>query len=314
MIKSLYDVFKTWSEKGSVYLYSDPHFGDADSYKFRSLLNIPDDIMFAKEQGDSRPYELYVEERLKVLDEMQIKNINKRVTKKDTIIFLGDIGNIECIKKINGYKVLIMGNHDKGASNYKRVEKFEKIDISNYLDGKTPNELCIELSDEERKQYYEEARKKAEREYKAKPDFIRISNRINYDFRSPFMSWYAYFDNQLFDEVYEGPLMITDKILLSHEPIENCPPFLFNIYGHDHSGKDFTTYVLKDYDADMPYNEMFNNYLTSIKKYKLNKLNVCAEWIGYFPVSLKGIINSGILKSIPSIHQDYITNHVKSGK
>ena len=35
MIDSLYNCFKHWSSKGSVYIYSDPHFGDLDSYKLR---------------------------------------------------------------------------------------------------------------------------------------------------------------------------------------------------------------------------------------------------------------------------------------
>lgn len=310
MIKSLYDVFKHWSEKGSVYLYSDPHFGDADSYKFRSLLNVPDDIMFAKEQGDSRPYELYVEERLKVLDEMQIKNINKRITKNDTIIFLGDIGDIECIKQINGYKVLITGNHDKGVSNYKRVERFEKIDVSKYLDGKTPNELCIELSDEEREQYYEEARKKAEREYEVKPDFIKISNRINYGFHSPFMSWYAYFDNHLFDEVYSGPLMISDRIILSHEPITPLPIYLFNIHGHDHSGKDFMEFVPKHFDCDISSDDLADVALAVLATEKCPYFNCCAEWIGYTPVNLNKIIKSGIMSQIPDIHRQYIDKRI----
>ena len=31
MIKSLYKIFQHWSKNGSVYLYSDPHFGDWES-------------------------------------------------------------------------------------------------------------------------------------------------------------------------------------------------------------------------------------------------------------------------------------------
>lgn len=240
MIKSLYDVFKHWSEKGSVYLYSDPHFGDADSYKFRSLLNVPDDIMFAKEQGDFRSYELYVEERVKVLDEMQIKNINKRVTKKDTIIFLGDIGDIECIKKIKGYKVLIMGNHDKGASNYKRdygTSHLEKIVLKNFT--------C-----------YGPGRFEDSYEYK------RIQDTS---------------DNHLFDEVYTGPLMISDKILLSHEPIEGLPYYMFNIHGHDHSGTAFKAHILNYFDSDINTSDMIKVALEGLKKANCRYFNACAE-------------------------------------
>lgn len=209
MIKSLYKIFQHWSKNGSVYLYSDPHFGDWESYTFRGLTTNK-----TKEE----------------LDQFQVNNINKVVHKSDTIIFLGDIGDPSLLKKIRGYKVLITGNHDKGSSIYE----------------------------------------------------------------------------EYFDEIYKGCLTISDRIILSHEPIENCPPFLFNIHGHDHSGREFTTYVLKDYDADMPCSEMTQNYLTCIKNYKLNKLNLCAEWINYTPVSLADIIKSGILTNISTIHRDYL--------
>ena len=84
--------------------------------------------------------------------------------------------------------------------------------------------------------------------------------------------WYR--DNKLFDEVYTGPLFISDKILLSHEPIDF--PYALNIHGHDHNNKDFVD----------------NTHL-----------NVCAELIDYTSVSLKSIIESGMLKNIDSIHR-----------
>lgn len=34
MINSLYPKFRHWSEKGSIYLYSDPHFDDEDMAEF----------------------------------------------------------------------------------------------------------------------------------------------------------------------------------------------------------------------------------------------------------------------------------------
>lgn len=277
MIKSLYDVFKHWSKTGSVYLYSDPHFGDADSYKFRSLLNVPDDIMFAKEQGDSRPYELYVEERLKVLDEMQIKNINKRITKNDTIIFLGDIGDIECIKKIKGYKVLIMGNHDKGASNYKKKIYHDTRFIDEFSKDFIPEEHGYQVVDP--------------------TPLGNLYNKVT--------------TNGLFDEVYTGPLMISDKILLSHEPIEGLPSYMFNIHGHDHSGAAFKAHILNYFDSDINTSDMIKVALEGLKKANCRYFNTCAEWIGYTPVNLKDIINSGLLSSVPSIHRNYIDNHLR---
>ena len=90
MIPTLYEPFRHWSEKGSVYILSDLHFDDADC-KFMS----PDWIT---------PQE-------------QIAIINGMVMKNDTFICLGDVGSPEYIKDIKaGKKILILGNHDaKGA-------------------------------------------------------------------------------------------------------------------------------------------------------------------------------------------------------
>ena len=171
MNKSLYDIFSHWYRGGNIWLYSDPHFGDEEMQYIR------------------KDY---------IGDDEQVTRINKKVGKLDTIIFLGDIGDTECIKKIRGYKVLIMGNHDKGATTYKNV----------------------------------------------------------------------------FDEVYEGPLMINDKIMLSHEPL-SLPPCFFNIHGHDHSGQTI-----------LP-----------------NHLNVCAEWIYYTPISLISLLKMGAFSKVDNVHR-----------
>lgn len=101
MNKHLYPCFNHWP--GTIWFYSDPHFGDSDMYSYRSRIS----------------------------DEEQVKRINSKVGKAGTIVFLGDIGDVEFIKKIKGYKVLIMGNHDRGASNYQRkVENvFEPVEL-----------------------------------------------------------------------------------------------------------------------------------------------------------------------------------------
>ena len=99
MINSLYDVFKSWSGVGSVYVYSDPHFDDED----------------CKLMNPSWP----------TLEE-QIKKINRIVHKNDTLIILGDVGDERYIKQLKaGYKVLVMGNHDKGKSNYTWQNTFD---------------------------------------------------------------------------------------------------------------------------------------------------------------------------------------------
>ena len=93
MIPGLYDIFNHWCNQ-TVWLYSDPHFGDKELAA--GVINRP-------------------------TDEEQIRLINSKVGKKDTLIILGDVGDIECAKKLNGYKILIAGNHDAGLTNYKDV-------------------------------------------------------------------------------------------------------------------------------------------------------------------------------------------------
>ena len=189
MIKSLYPPFRKWTEKGALWVYSDPHFSDPEMPNLRKNY---------------------------ITDEEQVSRINAKVGKNDTIIFLGDIGNVDMIRHIRGYKVLIMGNHDKGATNYERK----------------------------------------------KNRYMGVDENGNFIF----------VDNRLFDEVYEGPLFISDRLLLSHEPIDL--PFAFNIHGHDHSND------LRDHH-----------------------LNVCAEWINYTPVNINQLIKTGELSKVDSIHR-----------
>ena len=164
-------------------------------------------------------------------DDEQVKRINSKIGKYDTLVILGDVGDIEWVRKIRGYKVLVMGNHDAGATNYKR----KVIDI-------LPKDKFDALG------------------YK--------------------MTWchyvkdgMVYYDNHLFDEVYEGALMIAPNIILSHEPVEF--PYAKNIAGHDHAHK---------------YN---------------GTINVCAEHIDYTPVPLKWLVEQGMLKA-PDIHRETI--------
>ena len=176
MYKGVYDTFARWfnDKRGGIWFYSDPHFGDQEMMWLRKNY---------------------------IGDDEQVKRINSKVGKYDTLIILGDIGDKEFLKKIHAHIVLILGNHDAGATTYKG---------------------------------------------------------------------YA-------DEVYEGPLFISDRILLSHEPI--VYPYGINIHGHDHS----------------------NWYYTDNQH-----LNMCAEHINYTPVSLCSIIQSGVLKNITDIHRAII--------
>lgn len=163
----LYDCFNHWQEKGVIWVYSDTHFDDEDCKAMD--INWP-------------------------TPEEQVKIINSKVGKKDTLILLGDVGNITWINKIKGYKVLICGNHDKGYTNYLKKD-----------------------------------------------------------------------DNNLFNEVYEGPLFISNKILLSHEAINL--DFGINIHGHEHANHNIFTQ---------------NDTKASV--------NVCSNVVNYKPLRLDDIV------------------------
>lgn len=174
-IPGMYDLFNERWCKQTIWLISDTHFGDKE---------LRDGI-------PSRPS-----------DEELVKIINSKVGKKDTVIHLGDVGDVEFMKKIRGYKVLICGNHDAGATNYTGV----------------------------------------------------------------------------FDEVYTGPLMVGEKLLLSHEPVDI--PWVFNIHGHDHYGHA-----------------------------SKNHLNCCVDahkriyGLDWEPINMNQIMKTGLLSKTESIHR-----------
>ena len=226
MISILYDRFKYLSEKGSVYIYSDPHFGDTDCFEFRKANNkLPEGITTIEE-----------------LDEYQIRSINSVVNKNDTLIILGDIGDISKVSKLKaGYKVLLLGNHDGGASNYKRTT----IDVT---------ALKIEM---------------------AKNARVPVEYFLDNSETKKHIIW----DTKLFDEVYAGPLMISDKILLSHEPIIPCPDYFVNLCGHVHA----------------------KEHLFEVEGHRY--YNFCAEAIDYKPVSLGKLIKEGLLSKVKDIHR-----------
>ena len=175
-IAGLYKIFDHWHQEGTLYIYSDPHFNDPDLKK-----------------GIVRPD----------ADEL-IRRINAKCGRKDTFICLGDIVDIEPVRKIRAqYKILICGNHDRGVTNYQRIkgEKiYSKSEYSNFLEVKSA----------------------ASAEY---PNYqFSISQTES--------SWVVHYDNMLFDEVYDGVLTIGEKLILSHEPVD--VPWAFNIHGHVH--------------------------------------------------------------------------------
>lgn len=181
MIDCLYNCFKWWSVDSGVYIISDTHFGDKDCKDIDENWITPEE---------------------------HINIINKSVRKSDTLICLGDCGDLSYFKDIKAdYKVLIKGNHDDGKKS----------------------------------RYYE-----------------------------------------IFDEVYDGPLFITPKLVLSHEPLPTMPYYL-NIHGHDHSGRSHSPY----------------------------HINLAANIVNYQVFNLGKEIKKGILSSIINIHRYTIDNAIK---
>lgn len=221
-IQGLYKCFDRWHAEGTTWLYSDPHFGDT---------NIPDAPS----------------------DEEKVQKINSKVGRKDTFICLGDVGDVECVKKIRArYKILIMGNHDAGRTNYERQVITQQFFKSQYT-----KQQVLDLT----KALFPNCKY-----------FIDESDEI---------VWEITADNLLFDEVYEGPLMIAEKLILSHEPIDVS--WAYNIHGHDHAG----------------WNK------------RKNSLNVCANIINYTPINFNQWMRGGHLSHIETLHRSTIDTAVE---
>lgn len=223
MLPYIYEMFQHWGREGAVWIYSDPHFGDEDL-----ACGVP-----------GRPD-----------DEAHIKAINSCAGRKDTLIILGDVGNLDAVRKLRAArKVLIMGNHDAGATNYKRKSVYKHYDKEAYT-----REAALE-------------------NMKALYPNCKYTVWEGYDVqRAPFCYWCVEADNGLFDEVYEGALLIGEKLLLSHEPVDIS--WAFNIHGHDHAGKK-----------------------------RAGHLNVCSDVIGYKPINFNQVLKSGVASKVQSIHR-----------
>ena len=180
MIEGLYKCFDHWHKEGTVWLYSDTHFNEDEDLRRVPFPNRPS-------------------------AEEQIKMINSKVGRKDHLILLGDVGDIECARRLRGHKILIKGNHDGGLSNYEDV----------------------------------------------------------------------------FEEIYGGPLMIGERIILSHEPLDI--DWAFNIHGHTH--------------------------LLSVAR--PGHLCVCSDVVGYTPINFNQFVKSGRLKEVVSLHRNTIDKATK---
>ena len=227
MIESLYKPFQKWSEKGTIWIFSDPHFEDED------LVNAYDDRPSA--------------------DEL-VRRINSKVGKCDTLICLGDVGALSYVPLLRGYKVLVMGNHDAGRTIYERQRYWKRFDKDKYTKA--------EALDEMKRRY-------PNREYS-----ITRGNEFN----SLFDYWEVCADNRFFDEVYEGPVLISPKLILSHEPI-SCGTWALNIHGHIHA---------------RTHKNGFYHY------------NVCADCHDYLPLNLNQFLKSGAFSYVVPIHRQTI--------
>lgn len=174
MIPCLYDNFKKWASTGSIYIISDTHFDDPDC-------KIMDPNWIAPEE--------------------HLSKLRQFITGNDAVIHLGDIGNPEWLTLLHAKtKILIMGNHESGKSNY-----------------------------------------------------------VPY-----------------FNAIYDGPLMIADRIILSHEPIPKLN-WALNIHGHLHRNSDLIS----------------------------DGYHLCASsnLINFGAFNLGALIKNGILSKIDSLHR-----------
>lgn len=234
-IKGLYPFAEKWSRHGAVWIYSDPHFGDSDQ-KYMDI-NWPS-------------------------DEEQIKRINSKVGKKDTLIILGDCGDPAMCAQLRGYKVLVMGNHDAGRTNYERHKTHQYYPIRTW------------------------AKDEALFHFKFHHPFLyNITIEVEVDNVCGDDQWYVTGDNRLFDEIYEGPLMISEKLILSHEPLDI--DWAFNIHGHNHN----------------PQGKSDNHHL-----------NVCSNVINYTPVNFNQLVKNGLTSKVLTIHRETIAVATKNKK
>ena len=219
-IAGLYKIFDHWHAEGTLFIFSDPHFGDSD-------------------------LEMGIYNRPSAAEIVQC--INAKCGRKDTLICLGDVGDVEYVKLLRAKrKILICGNHDAGRTNYERqviTQLFSKVLYT--------KEQALECM----KTMYPNCRYNIE-ERKQLDSFFEISA-----------------DNMLFDEVYEGPLMIAEKLILSHEPVD--VPWAYNLHVHDHKGHK-----------------------------RKNHTNVCVDVTGYQPINMNQWMKSGAMAHVETIHRD----------
>lgn len=169
-----------------------------------------------------------------------INQIKPKIGKYDTLICLGDVGNPKYFNRLDCYKVLITGNHDSGVSNYLKGGQF--LDFLYPDDAKKLVQNNKEL-------------------YIGERHGLKVA---------------VYARTGYFDEVYNGPLFIADRILLSHEPIYGLENICINIHGHVHNAP-----IVPDE----------------------GHINLAADNIGWRPINLGLLIKNGFLSATKNYHK-----------
>lgn len=189
------------------------------------------------------------------IDDELVKRINAKCGKQSALIHLGDVGDLTYVKKLRAkVKVLIMGNHDKSAESYKRKTVTRVFDQDIFSK--------------------EQAIAAAKVEY---PDYDVVSALAGHQLHAPFTYWYIIMDNKLFDFVFTGPILLGEKLMLSHEPLMGID-WAVNVHGHDHAGR-----------------------MTGP-----GRKNVCLDVTGYEPFHLQAALKTGLLANTKTVHRQTI--------
>lgn len=102
------------------YVTSDDHFGHKNIIDFMPA-RLSSMIRDGYLPEDFKREDIPEEKLLKIHDDFMVDKFNSVVSKDDTTLFLGDFAfkGLDIAKRLNGYKILILGNHDrKGSQTY----------------------------------------------------------------------------------------------------------------------------------------------------------------------------------------------------
>lgn len=195
-------------------------------------------------------------------DKELIKQINRIAGSKDLILCLGDVGDTSYLQKLRADCWVILGNHDGGASNYQRQVWVQKFDKAKWQRNEALDEM---------KRLYPNC---------------HYSIDEGHQFTSPFEYWEIKADNKLAKQVFTGPVMISEKLILSHEPIPSLT-WAMNLHGHSHQG---------------PVRQDSCHY------------NCALEVNDYMPISLNTLMKSGLTANIEPLHRQIIDSSTERAR